>query len=149
MPIVSSEIASAIVQADGRISVTESHVDQSGIEYRHNYLAGADMDLQAILALRAANMGAELDRRERQIAEASNFEIPLTLRSFMDRLTVNERIAIRTLAKTDPVVEDLLKYLEGGQVVYLSHAATQQGLAYLQSVGLLTAQRVNEIGAVL
>lgn len=56
MPITSSTIVSVGAQRDGRRWVLESHLDQLGIEYTRNYLAGALDDLNAALANYAAQL---------------------------------------------------------------------------------------------
>jgi hypothetical protein len=67
---------------------------------------------------------------------------------FMQRFTVAERIAIRIAQKTDPVVEDIFEMVKVAQTIRSDHSMVVQGLVYLQSVGLLTADRATEIGSV-
>ena len=73
-------------------------------------------------------------------------EKPLTLIKFLDRFTPYERIAIRTVAKTDPVTDDFIQILMGTPEVNLLDPMINKGLAYLVYLGILTQQRANEIG---
>lgn len=145
MPIVTSEITRILPQANGTALVWEMHTDHRGISYEFSYTAAAGVDPQMVLADRAAAVGAEVDAREQAEQIANNFALPLSPYQFLNRFTATERIAARTLAKTDPVVEDILFMVQNAQGVYLTDPATAQGLAYLQSVGVLTAARAAEI----
>jgi len=66
---------------------------------------------------------------------------------FMQRFTVQERIAIRGERGTDPVVHDFLSLLEVAQNVDLDDPATVAGVGYLVSVNLLTAERATLVRA--
>lgn len=145
MPIVTSEITRILPQANGTSLVWESHTDHRGISYEFSYTAAAGVDPQMVLADRAAAVGAEVDAREQAEQIANNFALPLSPYQFLNRLTATERIAARTLAKTDPVVEDILFMVQNAQAVYLTDSATIQGIGYLQMVGVLTADRAGEI----
>lgn len=145
MPIITSSYNLEEPQIDGRSYCNEIHVDHTGLEHKIKYLADAGLDVNAVMQQRAIALGAAIDMRERVIAESVNFEIPLSQREFLDRFTVQERISVRQGAKTDPVIEDLLDYLNGGSVVYRNNPATGSGLDYLISVGILIATRKVEI----
>lgn len=67
----------------------------------------------------------------------------LTKLDFLNRFTLNERLAIR--ASADPVVADIMKLLEVATYVSVHDAATVQGVNYLASVNLVEATRVMEI----
>lgn len=77
---------------------------------------------------------------------------PVTVRNvtsigFKQRLTAQERIAIRAAAVSDPVVADILDLIDTATLVDLDHADTVNGCAYLVSQDLLSAERVAEIRA--
>ena len=62
--IVSSTIKSNIVQADGRLSITEVHVSSAGEEITRSYKAPADTDMDALLAQHAVAIGKGLESAE-------------------------------------------------------------------------------------
>lgn len=68
---------------------------------------------------------------------------------FYRRFTSPERIAIRTLAKTDPIAEDFLHTLDAAIAsksnVLAEDSDTVAGLSYLVSQSVLTQQRMDEI----
>lgn len=68
---------------------------------------------------------------------------------FKQRLTVQERMAIRAASATDPLIADFLDLLNtpGRGLIDLDHADTVNGCAYLVSQELLTAERAAEIRA--
>src|SRR5512135_2257803 len=118
MPIVNSIIVSSQLQADGRSYITERHTDQNGTTYDAVYLAAIGLDTAAVLTARAATIGATIDAAAAVAAAAQGFEIPMTERQFLSRLTVAERIAIRNAAKTDDVIVDFMDFLSKGGGVY-------------------------------
>lgn len=63
----------------------------------------------------------------------------ITRLAFLQRLTAQERIAIR--ASTDTTVSDWVHILDATAVVDLAHQTTKDGINYLVSVGLLTSAR--------
>ncbi|MBL8774063.1 MAG: hypothetical protein JNK30_21935 [Phenylobacterium sp.] len=65
--------------------------------------------------------------------------------AFMQRLSPQKRIAIRTAGKSDPVIEDFLDLLGAATLVDLDHADTMQGTAYLVAEGLLTQQEADAL----
>lgn len=93
MPIVSSQFVSGIPQADGRVYIVERHTDHNGASYDHEYLADAGADVALVMALRAQNIGAEIDAREAAEQAASGFSIPLSKYQFRLRFTQAERLA--------------------------------------------------------
>jgi hypothetical protein len=72
-------------------------------------------------------------------------QIVLSRLEFLQRLTVQERIAIRTAAKSNPIVEDFMHLLDLAADVNLTHAATMQGVGYLEQQGLIAAGRAAAI----
>ena len=64
---------------------------------------------------------------------------------FLQLFTLTERAAIRTLAKTDVIVEVFLSTLNIVSEVELSHPVTLQALGYMVLQGLITQERANEI----
>lgn len=146
MAILSTTISIGTPQADGRCWVTERHIDHTCREHRCEYLAPPEWDHDEVAQLRAANISAELDRREAQSREAANYVIALTKREFLDRFTPQERIAIRQAAKTDLIVEDFLDYLDKSADILPGFPALLQGLGYFEQLGVLAAGRAAEIG---
>lgn len=67
--------------------------------------------------------------------------------AFKQRLTPQERIAIRAASATDPIITDFLDLLGQAILIDLDHADTVNGLAYLVSIDLLSAERAAEIRA--
>lgn len=61
--------------------------------------------------------------------------------------TSAERIAIKEARTTDPVVDDYLDIVEDTrlQVVDLGLQSVQEGIQHLQSIGILTEDRVSQI----
>lgn len=77
---------------------------------------------------------------------------PITVRNvsalgFKQRLTAAKRIAIRVAAASDPIIFDFLDLLASADLIDLDHEDTVNGLAYLVSQDLLTADEVAEIRA--
>lgn len=64
MSIVSSIIDDQGVQADGRISVHETHTDQAGVKYAHSWLAPHGTDLSAALSAYATQLGLDITAAE-------------------------------------------------------------------------------------
>lgn len=64
---------------------------------------------------------------------------------FLQLFTISERAAIRTLAKTDVILEDFLSTLNIVSEVELHHPVTLQALNYMVAQGLITTQRLQEI----
>ncbi len=119
MRVVSSSFTVGVPQADGRVYVTELHLFDTGIySIPREYLAEPDLDFQAIADQRAANMNAEFARREAEFAEAMNFEAPISVRQFLELIPPADRIALRSLAKTNAAMDDALQYLNSGPDVY-------------------------------
>lgn len=148
MPIVDTKITLGIPQADGRIWVTERHTDHTGQEHRVEYLAPPDWNHEEVAQSRAALMGTEIDRREAQLREASNFVIAWTKREFLERLSFQERAAIRELAKTNAIVADFMDFLSMSQDVTPGFGTLMSALYYLEMVGVLAEGRADEIGRV-
>lgn len=147
MPIITSTIIATRPQADGRAYVTERHTDHNGNTYDHEYLADAGLDTDTVMQLRAQNIGAQIDAREAVEAEAANFVLPIPPIDWMRRFTMAERIAIRTAAKSDPIVEDVLELLASVKTgVLITDADTQMALGYFAQQGLITPARAAEIG---
>lgn len=148
MPIINSVIAKTTTQADGRTDVTEAHTDQNGVEYQVNYLAAVGLDLNAVLAERAARLGADIDAREAVTAAAQGYEIPLSTTQFLGLLTLPERVAIRKAAASNDVLADYLDYLAKTRGIYRKAPLGQitiDGLNYLESIGLIAAGRAAAI----
>lgn len=91
--------------------------------------------------------GAQYETRDANnaVVSASSVQTRWATFDFLRRFTSEERIAARTLAKTDPVVEDFMDLLSKATNVISSDADTQAGMGYLVYVGVLTEARKNTI----
>lgn len=69
----------------------------------------------------------------------------ITKLAMRQRFTIPELIGILTASKTDPMVEVLLGNMQVATFIDLARPDTVQGLGYLVSINLLTAQRMGEI----
>jgi hypothetical protein len=76
---------------------------------------------------------------------ASTLPDSWTVYEFLKRFTSAERIAIRTLAKTDVNAEDFMHLLDQSGDVIRSNPDVLAGLNYLVSTGKLAAGRPSEI----
>jgi hypothetical protein len=90
------------------------------------------------------------DMTAEEIAAIPQPETPKPVRvisalAFMERLTQQERIAIRHAAKANVELEDWLDLLRAAQVVDLDDPRTVEGLAAMVKAGLLTATRRDAI----
>jgi hypothetical protein len=101
-----------------------------------------------IMSARAAKLGAEIDRRDQQEAEANNFAVPWTKLDFLKRMTAEERVACRTLATTDLIAADFMHLLDLAMSIYPGNADLVAGLNYMESKGCFAAGRANEIAGV-
>jgi hypothetical protein len=63
---------------------------------------------------------------------------------FLELFTPEERKALRTLAKTDDMIEDWLDLLRASTSVVSDDPRTVAGMAYLVAAGVLTQARVDE-----
>lgn len=69
----------------------------------------------------------------------------MTKLEFLRRFTGAERIALRTVAKENPVVEDYMALLDAAQEVNTADPDTSGGVMMLEAAGLLGAGRAMEI----
>jgi hypothetical protein len=86
------------------------------------------------------------------VAQVSNTVVQIftwTPLEFLRRLNASERIATRTRAKTDPIVEDFMDLLDRASEVRSDDADVSNGLKYLWAVGILQTGRVGEIMGVV
>lgn len=134
-------------QADGSFNVVERHLDSDGKVYEFSYNADASTNLDLVLASRAKRINSALADKATAESVAFHGELPISKLDFLARFTSDERIAVRTAAKTDGVVEDFMELLKITDVIHPNHAMAQQGLAYLTSIGVLTSERAELIGA--
>lgn len=156
MPIVSSQIADISDEGNGLIHVVERHLDHNGREYMINYDAVADFDTAAVLAMRAENLGAEIDRREAERQEALNFSIPLAKDEFRSLYTAEEQAAVSYFYATylqNPNLSDELKaqitagidYYKDVKNVHLNHPLTIAAVNMHETLGLIGTGRAAEI----
>lgn len=72
-------------------------------------------------------------------------EIVWTKLEFLTRFTVPERVAIRTAAKTDAIVEDFMALLNIAEFISSLDPNLKPALDYLQLLGILVPGRVDKI----
>lgn len=69
----------------------------------------------------------------------------LTKLEYLRRFTTEERVTIREVAKTNPVLEDYLAMLELAEEINTGDADTIAAVTMLEQVGLIGAGRANEV----
>ncbi len=69
----------------------------------------------------------------------------MTKLEFLRRFTAEERIAIRTVAKSNPVLEDYMAMIDLAQDIDTSDIDTQTGVRMLEASGLLATGRADEV----
>lgn len=144
MATLQSSFVVGTPQADGRSYVIETHVDAAGVAHIYEYLSDGSPSPQSIMEERAATISAVLDEREAARLLVEGTEVAIDPYIFLARFTAQERVAVRTASETDPYVKDFMHLLDRAPGVRRSRA--MPGLLYLQSLGCLTAERVEEIG---
>lgn len=141
---VTSSYVTGATQQDGRTPITETHIVE-GFSHVYDYLSDGTISPQVVMEERAAFIKATLEEREAARVLAIGVPVALYKIDFLNRFTVSERIAIKSRAATDPITADFMLLMENADLIHMQKA--MPGLQYLQSVGILTAQRVTEIGA--
>lgn len=148
MPIINSTYTvDSVPQSDGRMRVKETHTDHNGKTYTAEYLASDGFDYVTCMNLRAQHIGNEIDSKEATETESANFVLPITKLQFLQRMTIQERILCKELAKTDPIAQDFLFLLDLAEDVVLGNQSLLEGLSYMESIGALNAGRALEIGS--
>lgn len=156
MPIISSQIVSATVQASGDRSVHERHTDHAGRSYDVSYFAPASMDIAAVLSARAERIGADVDAREAVAAEAANYTLPLTKLEFRQRFTPAERAAIDDFndnyatselltAAQKSAMRVTLEDYRVAQNILLTDSGTIRGVQMYEALGLISPGRAAEV----
>lgn len=100
-----------------------------------------------LVALERANrqaVGEVWDQATRDFVDAPA-PVEITRVEFLRRFTVQERIGARTLAKTDPVIEDFLALLDLAESVRLDDPDVTMALGYLTQQNVLASGRAGEI----
>jgi hypothetical protein len=69
----------------------------------------------------------------------------ITKLAFLKRFLELERITLRTLAKTNPVIEDYMAIVDAAAFIDLSREDTQQFVRTLEASGLISTGRANTI----
>ncbi len=139
MRIINSVIKNESVAENGNRTITEQHTYDTGNVFLYPYIAQADWDINAILSTRAANINAELERRELEIAEANNFEIPLTPLDIQRRITPAEWAAF--IALTSDEAKYFQSIFASGVPIHRNDPLTQSARALLIANGVLTSER--------
>ena len=124
-------------------------VDVDGNLVSTGTVLAADAELTA-RGLTKVPLDAEPGHRVWDAATRSFVDPPpaptvLTRLEFVWRFQPAEFMAIKN--SLDPNIQFFLYQLESAQEVHPAHPTVQQGLAYLVSIGLLTAERAAQIGA--
>ena len=83
--------------------------------------------------------------RQTFVAAPSSPPASLSPLDFLRRFTVQERVAIRAAAATDPIIADFLDLLNRATEVHIDSPDTVAGVNYLVSIGLLSAARATEV----
>lgn len=78
-------------------------------------------------------------------SRTDNKPTKITKLAFKYRMTQDERIALRNLAKTNDVVYDFLDLVDSAEYIDLSREDTKLGVMYLEDSGVLAAGRSSEI----
>ena len=88
--IVSSKIVDDGRQRDGRRWITESHVDQFGVDYRVMYLCPADWDADAAMKLRAKQIEADIEAQSVELVRrtAAQAKVESVLRAAVTKGTI-------------------------------------------------------------
>lgn len=77
------------------------------------------------------------------IGEWQESTTKLTKLRFLNRFTMQERIAIR--ASTDPIVNDIMQLFDAAEYISTTDSNTIQGIGYLNAVGVLSNPRMAEV----
>lgn len=143
MKIIAAEIRNVSTSQDGTRTVTEAHTLENGDVNLYTYLASTGMDIDAVLATRVSNINAEIDRRAAELAEANNFEIPLTRLDIIRRITPSEWDSF--CFSTIPEIKLFKAAFDTTDYIYRNDPLTQAGFAGLVAVGILAPGRPAEI----
>jgi hypothetical protein len=143
MKITASEIRNVSTSENGNRTITEAHTLENGDVNLYTYLADAALDIDAVLTARVANINAEIDRRNAALAEASNFEIPLTRLDIIRRITAAEWDLF--CSSTIPDIIRFKAAFDNTDYIYRNDPLTQAGFAGLVAVGILATGRPAEI----
>lgn len=142
MPTVSSQIVSNSQQVDGSLLIHEQHTID-GVIYDHIYHAAADLDIEAACQARGVAIAAELASKAAALAEATNYELPLTAVEIMRRITPVEWAAFQS--STDAGVAYFRAVFAKTDQVYRTDPLTVAGFSALVDAGILTTERVSEV----
>lgn len=145
MRITASEIVNETVDPNnGSRTITERHTYDTGQAWLYSYIAGADWDIQSIMNQRATNVNADLERKDQQSLEASNFEVPLSIEEIINRFTLAELGAFyASNAAGMDVVKNIVAAWKGP--IFRNHQRTLEMFGIIEASGVLTAQRIAEI----
>lgn len=138
MSIVSSSATQLRTQQDGRVWVTEVHVDNIGLSHVIGYLVAAGTDVAAALAAHATQLA--LDLRDTEIA--SNVAAVVTLGS-MAAITLNYSTAAQGRAALRAAYRDATQT----QAVMIGDFLSSLTDAQLQSLFSMTQLQVTTLRA--
>lgn len=88
---------------------------------------------------------AEFNHIMQKVVEPEPVQRTVTKLEYLRRFTGQERVTIRTVAKTNPVLEDYLAMLEIAQDINLDDSDTIGAVSMLEGAGLIAMGRAAEI----
>ena len=142
MQIINYEIVSDVTANNSRTLTYKLHYDDGHSDLLTAPL-GDTADANLVLQRVVDNHNAKFAEWAQAELEAANFAVPIQTRQFLDLLPQVDRIALRDLAKTNAAMEDAIKYLESGQLVYKDKA--QLWLDSLVTAGIIQQTLVEQI----
>lgn len=155
--IVESTYREGSVQADGRRTITERHVDDLGRPLSFIYLCTDDMSPQAIMDARAARLNADFAARDAEAAEASQGRIPWSKLEFRDALGQQTEVAMDaffagfeshpalTTEQKAVIRTGYNRYQEAHYIERPLRPEVLSLLGLLKSLGLITQERIDAV----
>lgn len=147
-----SEIIQQWARFEGNVAVEVTAIDPAG-RFPHDVQWIDVSGLEAITpnSVRDANGGwtiapagdpfVPVEPQPQPQPEAPPPDTRITRLALLNRFLMEERIAIRTKAATDPVVQDFMSLVDAATWIDLGRADTQQGINLLVAKELITASR--------
>ena len=147
MPIVTSTYQANPPDDLGRMAIVERHIDHTGRERMVSYICDPGLDPDVIMGLRAARIGADIDKTEAEFLTAAGGEIvkTWTQTQYWKMFSPEELWACENLAKTDFNANYMLTVLKATPVIYANDPALVGGLQYFEAMGCIGIGRAGEI----
>ena len=102
-------------------------------------------DAEAIELANEEDAEKETARREELVAKKAAVSKQLTRLEFLNRFTVEERVALRVKEQNDPIVADLFDMIRVAEYVDTKNQSTIDGISYLAAKDYITPERAVEI----